>query len=409
MEKHADLTRRSFLLGAAAAAAGVVGAASPTIRRAAAATTPQAIDPTACGALTRGDTTPLWEMAYPHGLVYGSSTTTWQLDPEYRRLFAREAAVLFTEDDLLWWRLKPTPESQLHFQHGDQIVDFAEKHGILMFGAHLVWDQGFGGGWTDADLWGLKPKAAHDLLFGVVRREVNRYKGRMAGWIVANEVVDWQGMRTDTPWADALGPGYVLEAFQTVRELEPNATLVINDFGFETDNEWGDLASDKRASMLNALDTLLGQGAPIDALGIQAHLAADGFADKFDTAAYRTFLSEVASRGVRILITEMDVLDDGLPAKIGPRDRGVADVYRRYLDVALEEPAVAALMTFGLSDRYTWLGEDYPRDDGANRRPLPFSRTLRTKPAYHALADALQAAPTREVLWEPPRCAAPTA
>ena len=72
----------------------------------------------------------------------------------------------------------------------------------------------------------------------------------------------------------------------------------------------------------------------------------------------------------------MDVLDDGLPAAIGPRDRGVADIYADYLDTTLANPAVKSLITFGLSDRYTWLQEDYPREDGAARRPLPYDEDL---------------------------------
>jgi GH35 family endo-1,4-beta-xylanase len=47
--------------------------------------------------------------------------------------------------------------------------------------------------------------------------------------------------------------------------------------------------------------------------------------------AYRAFLAELAARGLTIMITEMDVLD---------------------------EPAVKVFVTFGLSDRYTWLQED---------------------------------------------------
>lgn len=35
------------------------------------------------------------------------------------------------------------------------------------------------------------------------------------------------------------------------------------------------------------------------------------------------------------MITEMDVLDDGLKADPATRDAAGADVYRRYLDVAL--------------------------------------------------------------------------
>ena len=56
----------------------------------------------------------------------------------------------------------------------------------------------------------------------------------------------------------------------------------------------------------------------------------------------------------------------------------LADVYRHLLD----EPAVKAVLTFGLADRYTWLNEDRPRHDGHHRRPLPFGRHLRPKPAH---------------------------
>jgi endo-1,4-beta-xylanase len=60
-------------------------------------------------------------------------------------------------------------------------------------------------------------------------------------------------------------------------------------------------------------------------------------------------------------------------------------------------------MNFGLSDRYTWLEEDTPRDDGAPRRPLAFDDGLRPKPAYAAIQASLREAPTREAIWQPPR------
>jgi endo-1,4-beta-xylanase len=110
----------------------------------------------------------------------------------------------------------------------------------------------------------------------------------------------------------------------------------------------------------------------------------------------------VADRGLEILITELDVTDDGLPADVATRDAGVRDVYRRYLDVALSSRDVRAVMAFGLSDRYTWLEEDYPREDGAPRRPLAYDDELAPKPARTAIANQLGGAPQRPLLWSIP-------
>jgi endo-1,4-beta-xylanase len=395
-----SVSRRSFLWGAAVVgAAGLAGCSEEEATRSSAPELPD------CPAFDEADArTPLWETAFATGVVYGSSTATWQIsDTSYRRLFGREAAILFTEDDLLWYRLRPTPESDLDFTYGDRIIAFAERQGQLAFGAHLVWDEGFGDGWTDDDLWGLDQGAARDLLFGTVDAVVAHYRGRVAGWIVANEVLDGNGLRTDVPWHSTIGPSYVAEAFRRARAADPDATLVLNEFGYETDDGFA-RADDKRAATLQLLDDLLADDISVDALGVQAHLDAARFLDSFDPDGYREFLAAVADRGLAILITELDVLDDGLPAAFAPRDRAIAEAIREYTAVALDEPAVKAVMTFGLSDRYTWLEEDFPRADGSPRRPLPFDRRLRPKPAYEALADGLGAAAPRASLWVPPRC-----
>ena len=102
MNPDALLSRRSVLLGAAGtAAAGVVGSTAPTVADTGPAAPPD---------------TPLWREAWRNGIVFGSSTATWQIsDKEYARVFDHEAAMLFTEDDLLWYRLKPKPNARLDF------------------------------------------------------------------------------------------------------------------------------------------------------------------------------------------------------------------------------------------------------------------------------------------------------
>jgi endo-1,4-beta-xylanase len=387
MSEETGITRRTVVLGAAgAAAAGVLSGPASV----------------ALGA-QHG---PLWKTAQRRGIVYGAAMATWQEDADFRRLFKRQAALLFTQDDFLWYVLKPSRDAPLSFEASDKIVELAEKNKQLLFAAHLVWDEGFGEKWDTDELFKLSAQEARDLLFGVIEPTVQRYKGRVAGWIVVNEGIDPEGkngFRTEYPWYQSIGPSYMLESFQRVRAIDPDATLVINEFGFETVNQYGDRPGPRRKAALQVVDKLRHDGAPVDAFGIQAHLLADRFHERFNARAYRHFLRELADRGLKILITELDVLDDGLPKAIKPRDRAVAEVYKRYLDVTLHEPAVKSVMTFGISDRFTWLEEDYPRDDGGHRRPLPYDDKLHRKPAYTALHRSLHHARKRKALWTPPR------
>jgi endo-1,4-beta-xylanase len=386
-------TRRSVLAGAAGAVAlGTVGPAVFGTPAAAAACEP-----------TPGRPAKLWQLARRRGLVFGSASSTRLFgDADYLRLLDDQAEILFTEDDLLWYQLKPTPTSDLDFSYADRLVAHAAKRSQLVLAAHLVWDEGFGEGWTDDDLWGLDEAGARELLFGTATAMLDRYRGRVAGWIVANEVTDPEGedgFRTDVPWYATIGRSYVREMFELARDRDPHATLVLNEFGFETVNEFGDDPRDRQVATLRVIDTLLDQGAPVDALGIQAHLLAPDFGVRFERRRYRRFLNEIADRGLSILITELDVLDDGLPADSRRRDAAVGDIYARYLETVLNHPAVKSVITFGLSDRYTWLQEDYPREDAAARRPLPFDAELRPKPAYRALRRALAGAPPRRPIW----------
>jgi endo-1,4-beta-xylanase len=378
------LTRRSFLTRGGVGAAAVFGGGLSTLTR----MTPALAAPTG----------QLYQAAAAKGILYGSSTATWQFepDPAYAALFAREAGMLFTEDDLLWYRLRVSRNAALDFSYGDRAFAFAQANAQSVFAAHLVWDEGLGEGWYPDELYDLEHQEARDILFGTIEPEVARYAGQTKAWVVANEVTDHRrkdanGFWTIEPWYLTIGPTYVEEAFNLAHQQDPNAILIMNEFG----TEMGNSAASKRTSVLKAIDYLKSRNVPIHALGIEAHLTANRFVQNFDTTAFRTFLANVAARGLNIFITELDVLDDGLKAPIPARDAAVADVYSRFLSVALQEPAVKIVLTFGLSDRYTWLQEDFPRRDGAARRPLPFDENLQPKPAYTAILQAFQNAPAR--------------
>ncbi len=133
---------------------------------------------------------------------------------------------------------------------------------------------------------------------------------------------------------------------------------------------------------------------PIDGFGLQTHLGAEF---PVDQAAYRRFLRELAGFGLEIHLTELDVRDRLMPSDIGTRDRDGADLVRRVLDAALDEPAVTIVMTWGLTDRFTYQAGDpqFARADGLPPRALPYDGELRPTPMRHAIASALAAAPLR--------------
>lgn len=185
-----------------------------------------------------------------------------------------------------------------------------------------------------------------------------------------------------------MGPDYIDIAFRTAAEADPQALLVYNDYGLEYNTREEEA---KRTAVLKLLGHLKSIGTPVHALGIQSHL----WKPRFNSRKFGAFLHDVSDLGLKILITEMDVVDKLMPLDVDARDLMVARVYEDYLSVVLDEPAVIAVLTWGLSDRYTWLAKKQSRKDHALVRPLPLDAELRRKPAWKAISRAFDKAHIR--------------
>jgi endo-1,4-beta-xylanase len=146
--------------------------------------------------------------------------------------------------------------------------------------------------------------------------------------------------------------------------------------------------------MLNLLDGLLARGVPVHGIGLEAHLRGDQ-ASVLGDASYEAFLGELERRGMKIFITELDVQDATLPADTGARDQAVAEIYSRFLTASLRQQAVKGVVTWGLSDAFSWIAGYRPRKDALPVRPLPFDANCQPKAAYYAIAATLQSAPHR--------------
>jgi endo-1,4-beta-xylanase len=214
------------------------------------------------------------------------------------------------------------------------------------------------------------------------------YAGRVHSWDVVNEAIEWESGRADglrnSPWLHAIGPGYIELAFTTAAKADPHALLVWNEDWLEEDSPRGE---HKRTFVLSWLRSLQAKRIPVHALGIQGHLV--GSHSNIATANFSAFLRRVADLGLKIMVTELDVRDDGLPQDTRRRDEVVAEKYAGFLNAILHERAAIAVVTWGLSNRYTWLSRFAPRADGKHVRPLPFDEELHQTPCRGAIGRAL--------------------
>ena len=96
-----------------------------------------------------------------------------------------------------------------------------------------------------------------------------------------------------------------------------------------------------------------------------------------------------------MIVTEFDVRDQLLPASVVARDAAIAAHGRAWLDAVLPNPAVLGVLSWGLSDRASWLNTSFPRPDGLKQRPLPLDEDLNRKPLWTAMAASFDAAPVR--------------
>ncbi len=363
------LTRRQIIAGLA----GVAGAA--VLRRSADAA---------------GRREALRATAAARGLLYGSTIATSQIvaDDDFTALVRRECAALVTENELKWGNICDAP-GIYDFAPADIIVDFATANGIAMRGHTLLW-------YYRTPRWFRElPDAAtaEREMLNHIAAVAGRYRGRMRLWDVVNEPFEPAHGRADglrgAIFAEKVGPHYLDLAFHAAREADPTARLLLNEYGIEYDSPADDA---KRRVILRHLGRLRRDGVPVELLGIQGHLEIG--VKPFSAKKLRAFLAEIAGLGIEMAVTELDVVDAAAPGDITRRDRMVADEYRRFLEVMLDEPAVRTVFTWGLSDRHSWLvrresGENTWRADGLPPRPLPFDAALAPKPAWTSLANCL--------------------
>jgi endo-1,4-beta-xylanase len=375
-------SRREFLKSAAAAAAasGLAGIAPAGFGA--------IVDPRGTG---QGQKTgfsgadSLRAHATPRGMLVGCAVVPELLsnNPQYASLVAEQCSILVPENALKWQALRPAPD-KFDFHGADTILAFAQAHDQRVRGHNLCWHEALPAWFAGT----VTKDNAKQYLTENIRTVAGRYAGKLQSWDVVNEAIDPRNGRPDglrqSPWLEMIGPDYLDIAFRTARQADPAVLLTYNDYGIELDTP--DQTA-KRDAVMTLVRGMKARGVPIDAVGVQSHLDASA---GLPGAGLQKFVRELHDMELQVFITELDVNDRKLTSSAELRDLAVAAIYGNYLAMMLAEPNVNVALTWGITDRFTWLrGPKYGRADGGPNRPLPFDADYNPTPAFFAEREAI--------------------
>jgi endo-1,4-beta-xylanase len=341
---------------------------------------------------------PLRKLAAEKGLIYGTTISAAQIstDHGFIDVVRQQAGLVVAENDMKWQVMNRGKPGDDDYGPADTVAAFARDNDLVLRGHNLLW-------YHRTPTWFFDLATRQEQERAIVEHIQNlagRYRGRVHSWDVVNEPIEPKDGRSDglraAVFLEMLGPEYLDLAYHVARETDPTARLVVNEYDVELDSPDQET---RRTTLINLLERMRRSGTPVDAVGIQGHLSCAG-GPPFSAPGLRRFLADLAELGLDIQITELDVTDENAPADQAVRDRLVADAYSRFLDAALDETAVKMVVTWGLSDRHSWIvrretNEAKWRSDDFASRPLPFDTDLKPKPAYEAIANAFAHAPQR--------------
>jgi len=300
-------------------------------------------------------------------------------DLDYTDALRRHCGIIVPEGGMLWNDLRPD-KSTYDFANADKVASFATDNGLRLRGHTLVW-YGVMPSWTE-NL--TSESAARDELLRHIDTVVGRYRTRMDSWIVVNEplidkAVSFDDLRP-TIWQRTIGIDHLAMAFDAAHAADPSAKLMINEYDVEY---VGERYRNRRLALTALVRSLVDRKAAIHGVGIQGHLRADL---EIDVEGLKKFAQDMKALGLKVSVTELDVIDNLLPADVAQRDRRVSQCAEAFLAALNEIDRLDSLLSWGITDKYTWVPMYYKRADGLKNRPLPLTEQYAPKPLLATIA-----------------------
>lgn len=325
---------------------------------------------------------PLKELAERRGIEVGSFASLKYLrERAYTDILSSEFNYLIIDGEPNWkfeaHTLRPARDDY-NFSDLDAVFDYADQNNMPIRYQHLLWGDEK---WLPD--WLLNGNYSNEELLRIIEEHIakvgTRYKNEVREYTVVNEAFSRKlrtGGNSDW-WGEKLGTTYIDIAFRAARTADPDAVLILNDFGNETEGDISNL-------MYDYVKDAKSRGVPIDAVGMQMHISGSNHPTRDEVVKN---MKRFADLGLKVYVTEFDVNMHDVEGADAEKDTLQADIYRDMLGACLDAGAsVCSNFGFlGLIDRQSWyngLGID-------DADPLLFRSDYTPKPAFYAVRDVL--------------------
>ncbi|XP_073018472.1 endo-1,4-beta-xylanase 1-like isoform X2 [Primulina eburnea] len=222
-------------------------------------------------------------------------------------------------NELKWYWTEPQ-RGNLNYKDADDMLNFCTSRNIQLRGHCIFWEV------EDAVQSWIRSLSKDDMMSAVQNRLtslLNRYKGKFKHYDVNNEMLHGSFFQ------DHLGKDIRANMFKIANQLDPSATLFVNDYHIE---DGCDTRSSPEKYIQHILD-LQEQGAPVGGIGLQGHI------ENPIGPIVCSALDKLGILGLPIWFTEVDISSDNEYVR--------ADDLEVMLREAFAHPAVEGVMFWG--------------------------------------------------------------
>ncbi|GKV20960.1 hypothetical protein SLEP1_g31000 [Rubroshorea leprosula] len=206
----------------------------------------------------------------------------------YQKWFVDRFNAAVFENELKWYATEPK-QGKLNYTIADQMLEFVRAHQVIARGHNIFWeDPKYAPDWVQ-NLTGSELRLAVNSR---IQSLMTKYKEQFIHWDVNNENLHFDF------YEQRLGPNATLEFFLTAHQVDPLATLFMNEFNVV------ETCSDEKStvdSYVARLRELKEGGVYMDGIGLESHFTVP------NPPLMRAILDKLAALKLPIWLTEVDI------------------------------------------------------------------------------------------------------